>query len=94
MIKKKLVVANGTWEDKQTGKERTKWVNIGALHEHEGKHYITLDRHINLAGLVHREGDDRVFANLFDPEPYQGNGAAKPKPQDEVAEAFDDAIPF
>ena len=93
MIKKKLVVANGSYTNK-AGDEKTRWVNVGALHEHEGRHYITLDRHINLAGLEHREGDNRVFANLFDPEPYQGNGAAQPKPQGEVAEGFDDAIPF
>jgi len=92
MIKKKLVVANGSYP--KDGVEKTRWVSIGALHEHEGKHYITLDRHINLAGLEHKEGDTRVFANLFDPEPYQSNGAAQPKPQEKVTQGFDDAIPF
>ena len=89
MIKKKLVVANGKYTTKD-GSEKTRWVNIGALHEHEGKAYITLDAHITLAGLERKEGDTRVFANLFDPEPYQ------PRPQAAQAESgdFDDNIPF
>ena len=65
MIKKRLVVANGNYQDRN-GNDKTRWVNIGALHEHEGKHYITLDAHINLAGFERREGDTRVFVNMFD----------------------------
>ena len=65
MIKKRLVVANGNYQDRN-GNDKTRWVNIGALHEHDGKHYITLDAHINLAGLERKEGDTRVFVNMFD----------------------------
>ena len=67
MIIKRLVAANGKYTDK-SGKEITRWVNLGALHEHEGRQYITLDRHINLAGLIHKDGEARVFVNLFDPD--------------------------
>jgi len=85
-ILKKLVVANGKYTAKD-GAEKTRWVNIGALHEHDGKQYVALDAHINLAGFERREGDTRVFANLFSPEPYQ------PRPTAAPAE-IDDEIPF
>lgn len=79
MIKKKLVVANGNYTDK-SGEEKTEWVDIGHLHEHNGKEYITLKAHVNLAGLFRKEGENRIFANLFDPKPRKGE--------------FDDDIPF
>jgi len=64
MIKKNLCVANGAYT--KDGQEKTRWVTVGHLHEsQDGKEYITLDRHINLAGLEHKEGETRVFANLF-----------------------------
>ena len=87
MIKKNLVVANGSYQT-ANGEEKTRWVTVGALHEHNGKDYITLDAHINLAGLERKEGDTRVFANLFDPkERGAGAGASAGQP-------FDDKIPF
>ena len=67
MLVKKLVVANGEYT--VNGKTKTRWVNIGALHaKDDGKQYVTLDRHINLAGFEKKEGDTRVFAQLFDPD--------------------------
>lgn len=87
MIKKNLVVANGSYQT-ANGEEKTRWVTIGALHEHNGKEYITLDAHINLAGLERKEGDTRIFANFFDPkERGSGSGASAGQP-------FDDKIPF
>ena len=86
MIKKKLVVSNGQYTTRD-GQEKTRWLTIGALHEHEGRHYITLDGHISLAALI-REGDTRVFANLFDPDPPRQQTPAPP-----AADPNDD-IPF
>lgn len=87
MIKKNLVVANGSYQT-ANGEEKTRWVTVGALHEHNGKDYITLDAHINLAGLERKEGDTRIFANLFDPKE---RGAISSPNADQP---FDDKIPF
>jgi hypothetical protein len=96
MIEKKLVVANGSYT--KDGAEKTRWVTIGALHEHDGKRYITLEAHINLAGFERKEGETRVFANLFNPEPYNNKfpeGAyAQKVPPAEGGKDFDDEIPF
>jgi hypothetical protein len=90
MIKKKLVVANGEYQTSD-GATKTRWVSVGALHEYEGRHYITLDGHIALPALI-KEGDTRVFCNLFDPDPpkqgWQGQAPAQEKP------SFDDDLPF
>ena len=69
MILKKLVVANGSYTNKD-GVEKTRWVNIGALHQKDdGKQFVTIDRHINLAGFQKKDPlETRVFAQLFDPE--------------------------
>ena len=77
MISKNLVVAVEKYTD-NNGKERTKWLTIGQLHEHDGKQYITLDRTVNLSGIPPRRKDDgsmdyRVFANLFDPKSDRPN---------------------
>ena len=87
MIVKKIVASNGKYVDRN-GNEKTRWLTIGALHEHDGKHYVTLDGHINLAALI-REGDTRVFANLFDPDEDR-----KPSRPAQKEEPFNDNIPF
>jgi hypothetical protein len=88
-IKKKLVVSNGSYK-LEDGTEKTRWLTIGALHEHGGKHYVTLDGHIALPALI-KEGDTRVFANLFDPDPPRGQRA---RPAQAPIKDFDDDIPF
>lgn len=97
MIKKKLVVANGEYQTRD-GQTKTRWVTVGALHEHEGRHYVTLDRHINLAGLEHKEGDNRVFANLFDPDQDRQGPASSPSFRAQAPTPakpdFDDDVPF
>ena len=68
MIKKKLVVKNGAYTNKN-GEEKTNWLVIG--HEHDGEFgtYYTLDAHINLAAIPRKEGDTRVMVNAYDVEP-------------------------
>ena len=68
MIKKKLVVKNGSYTTKE-GLEKTNWLVVG--HEHSGQFgtYYTLDAHINLAAIPRKEGDTRVMVNDYDVEP-------------------------
>ena len=86
MIKKRLVVANGKYE--KNGQEKTRWVNVGHLHEHDGKHYITLESHINVAAFERKENDTRVFVNMFDNDRQD-----KPRESENPAD-FDSDLPF
>jgi len=69
-IKKNLVVHNGSWTDKENNTHND-WVTIGALHEgRDGKDdYLILHAHINLAGLAREQGENRIFARMYDPKP-------------------------
>lgn len=94
MIKKNLVVAVEKYTNSQ-GEEKTKWLTIGQLHEHDGREYITLDRTVNLSGIPPARKQDgsvdyRVFAQLFEP---RSSGQQKKEPSGGDA-GFDDDIPF
>lgn len=74
MITKRLVVKNGSYQ--KDGEEKSRWLQIGAVHEYEGREYITLDRHVNLAGLPTKDGETRVFVSIFDADEQQGKASA------------------
>lgn len=95
VITKRLVVKNGSYQ--KGGEEKTRWLQIGAVHEHEGREYITLDRHINLGALPTREGDTRVFVSIFDEDGQKDAAPARQakKPAGGFAkDDFGDEIPF
>lgn len=88
-IEYELAVATGSYTDK-AGNEKKRWQNVGHLHVHEGRRYITLSRTFNPAGVPPRtEGDDRVFISCFEPK-ERDQPAAKPA----KAAAFDDDLTF
>jgi hypothetical protein len=92
-VLKELTVALSKYTDK-SGKEKTQWLKIGEIHESkEGKHYGVIYPHINLAALPKKDGDNRVFFNMFDPKPYEGKGTA-PSPDAAPSADFNDDIPF
>lgn len=98
MILKELCVAAGQYE--VNGEPKTRWTRIGHLHETQDKtrQYITLDPAYNLAAFPKKEGDDRLYVNMFDPKPKEGQqrrGAPQKAPASPEAE-FDPAenIPF
>lgn len=101
MITKELCVAQRKYTDKN-GNEKTVWLKIGEIHEHNGKAYGVVFPHINLAALPRKEGEDRVFFNLFDPKPKDGqNDAPKAANQAKPSSGapadfneFEDDIPF
>lgn len=90
MIKKNLVIVADTYTDRN-GNEKKKWQTIGQLHE--GKHgdYITLDPLVNLGAIPRKEGDSRVYVNLFDIKD-RGDGGNAPR-QDAPPDLNDD-IPW
>jgi hypothetical protein len=83
MIVKNLVVTNGEYTTRD-GETKRRYVTIGQLHEHDGRQYITLDAHVNLAGFPRKEGESRVFANLYDPQP-RGQETQSAAPRSEMA---------
>lgn len=97
MILKNIVVTNGEYQT-ASGETKRRYLTIGQLHEHEGRKYITLDAHINLAGLIRKDGETRVFANFYDVE--KRDGAPAPRAQQPAAQKgkhnddLNDDIPF
>lgn len=78
-VMKELSVVQETYTDRN-GEQKKKWLNIGQLHEHEGREYIVMYPHINLAALPRKEGDSRLFVSLFDPKPKDGEKYAPKTP--------------
>jgi hypothetical protein len=95
-ILKELCVAAGQYE--LNGEPKTRWTRIGHLHETQDKtrQYITLDPAYNLAAFPKKDGDDRLYVNLFDPKPKDGAKPARQQPQKSAPADFDaeENIPF
>jgi hypothetical protein len=81
-ILKKLVVAGRKYQDK-AGKEKTVWKTVGHLHQtNDGtRKYITIDPSVNFAAFTPKDGDDRIYVNLFEPEDSQGSQSSAPEPR-------------
>jgi hypothetical protein len=95
MIVKELAIVTRVYTDRD-GKEKKVWKNIGAIHEHEGRQYITLDSLINLAAVPRKDGDDRVFVSMFEPKPKQAAQALE-KPVSKIVDNYgtvDEELPF
>lgn len=91
---KNLSVALRKYTD-NNGQEKAQWLNIGSIMQtDEGKKFILLDRHINLAGLPFKEGTTSVMVSSFDPKPKDGQQQAQPAQQSTQAKFEDDDIPF
>jgi hypothetical protein len=89
-VLKELSVVQEIYTDRN-GEQKKKWLNIGQLHEHEGREYIVLYPHINLAALPRKEGDSRLFVTMFDPKPRDGAQAAQSAGNDYAKAAGKDA---
>ncbi len=62
---KKLAVANGSYT--KDGQQKTSWVNIGVIGiGSNGKEYMLLYPHINLAGFPREAGKDTLMVSIFD----------------------------
>ena len=85
-ILRDLVVAVGKWTAND-GTEKTRWRTIGQLHEGSKGKYITLDPTFNLAAVPLKEGDYRVYVNLFAPKDRSAPSQKTPgdlDPNDEI----------
>jgi len=85
-----LSVVTGQYES--GGEVKKRWQNIGHLHESsDGRQYITLNPVINLAAIPRREGDDRVYVNLFEPKKKE---SGKASPATKFQQVPDDDLAF
>lgn len=95
-ILKDLAVVIDTYTDRN-GAEKKKWLTIGQLHSSkEGREYITLEPHINLAAIPRKDGDSRVYVSMFEPKAKGDAPAAAPAQSAKPAPAagMDDDVPF
>lgn len=94
-ILKDIVVTNGSYKDR-SGQEKKRYVKIGQLHNGEHGDYVTLDAHVNLAAFPRKAGDTRVYANLYDPKPRDGQARTESGPPGRMEDRpFDDSeIPW
>ena len=63
-MKKKLSVANGTYQ--KDGQEKTRWVNVGVILEKDGKEFCLIDPTINFAAFPREQGKDMVMVGVFE----------------------------
>jgi hypothetical protein len=89
-ILKNIVVTNGTYTTRD-GQEKKRYVIIGQVHSGQHGDYVTLDAHVNLAGFERKEGDTRVFANLYDPKPREGD---RPRETPQQPDFKDSDVPW
>jgi hypothetical protein len=61
-----LCVKTGSYEDRQTGETKGRWMNIGALMQGDDGPFIMLNACFNPAGLQREEGRDSI--SCFEPQ--------------------------
>jgi len=73
-----MVVYTGrTYQDRQSGEEKSETINVGAgLKSEDGKFVLLLDRTFNPAGVPNPEGKTSVAINLFPIKPRQEQAPA------------------
>jgi hypothetical protein len=94
-ILKRIVVVTGEYQAND-GTTKKRYRTIGHVHEGQYGKYLTLDALTNLAAIPRKPGDDRVTANLYDPE-ERDQRQADPAPAKQASapkQDFDDDLPF
>lgn len=88
-----LAVVTRVYVDAQ-GVERKTWAQIGSMMESsDGKPFLLLDRHINLAGIPTKDGASAVLVSCFVPGDREERQGRKPKAVDSAPVDPND-IPF
>ncbi len=80
---KDLLVVTGSYTDAQ-GKNKNRYLKVGALMQNDKGQFIFLNRSFNPAGCPCKDGSESIIISMFDP-----------KKQESGSELFDGAgIPF
>lgn len=96
-----VAVKTGSYQDRNTGETKNRYMNIGAVMTGDNGPFLLLDPMVNLAAAPREPGKDRVICSLFEPR-QDGQQAApaaaprqapaqRPAPQQQIP---DDDIPF
>ena len=71
-----IVVKVGSYQDRNTGEEKARWKNVGALmkNDDDDSLFIMLERTFNPAGVPNQDGRESVLLSCFVPQDRQQNG--------------------
>ena len=59
----------------QNGQQKSRYENIGALCEKDGKKFIMLKAHFNPAAIGRQEGSENIFVFMFAPKDRDNNSS-------------------
>lgn len=96
---KDLVVKMGTYTDRNSGQEKSRWETIGAImqSDEDQSMFVMLKRTFNPAGVPNQDSRESILVSAFDPQPRDGSeqrgGASKP-PTGGAGSNMDDEVPF
>lgn len=96
-----VAVKVGEYQDRQSGKMKGRWQNVGALMKgDDGNEFIILQRWFNPAGVMNPDGKPTVILSCFreqgDQQPQQQARQQAPQQQQGPAPSddFEDDVPF
>jgi hypothetical protein len=93
-----LAVKVGSYTDKQTGQEKGRYQNVGAVMEGDNGSFIMLAKWFNPAGVTDSRGGESVLLSMFEPkQDGQAPRQAAPAQKSAPSKGFDDMdsdIPF
>lgn len=79
----------------QSGEKKAVWQNVGAVMEHDGNKFITIERWFNPAGIPAADGRSTIIVSMFAPRESNDQVAAPARQAPAApASAADDDIPF
>lgn len=104
-----IVVKVGSYQDRNTGEDKARWKNVGALmkNDDDGSLFIMLERTFNPAGVPGQDDRQSILMSCFVPQDRDGNqqrqqqsggGNAQRQSQGQnggqSGRDYDDEIPF
>ena len=72
---KDLVVKMGTYTDRNSGQEKSRWETIGAImqSDEDQSMFVMLKRTFNPAGVPNQDSRESILVSAFDPQPRDGS---------------------
>lgn len=66
-----LAVKTGEYQDRQTGKTKGRYENVGAIMQGDNGSFIMLKRTFSPAGVINPDNRDSVLISIFEPRDQQ-----------------------
>lgn len=85
-VVKEMAVAVATYQDRNTGRDKNRYKNIGVLMESRNddgsiNQFLLMDRTFNPAGVPVKPGSDKILVSLFDPREGDSRGSGQQQGQ-------------